>query len=232
MIKILIIRNDKLGDFMLAWPALSLLKTQYPDASITVLIPSYTKPIAEICPWIDDIIIDDDHKNTLSDARTLAKKLKTHDFHLSISLYSETRTAMALWLAKIPQRFGPATKLAQLFLNKTLKQKRSRSLKPEHEYNVDLIRHYMASRGDESLITQEAPFLQFDAEETKNARLAYLKKNRLETDRKLIFIHVGSGGSAINLSLSQYAELATLIHQTNKAHFVLTAGPGELNTAK
>ena len=41
---------------MLAWPALSLLKKQYPESIVTVLIPSYTKPIAETCPWIDNII--------------------------------------------------------------------------------------------------------------------------------------------------------------------------------
>ena len=232
MKKILVIRNDKLGDFMLAWPALSLLKSQYPDAHITVLLPSYTKPIAKLCPWIDDIIIYERSESTLLDARNLAKTLKPYDFNISISLYSETRTAMALWLARIPQRFGPATKIAQCFLNKTLKQKRSRSLKPEHEYNTDLIRHYITTLNSNPVKTPSPPFLQFDAEATKKVRLLYIKNCRVKNDKKLIFIHAGSGGSAVNLSLSQYAELASLISQSNNVHFVLTAGPGELNTAK
>ena len=72
---ILVIRNDKLGDFMLAWPALSLLKQQYPDVTITALVPSYTKPMAEICPWIDDCIIDEQHKSVFSDAIFLKNKI-------------------------------------------------------------------------------------------------------------------------------------------------------------
>ena len=60
--KILVIRNDKLGDFMLAWPAFSLLKKQYPDAEITALVPEYTAPLAEQCEWIDKVLIDKKEK--------------------------------------------------------------------------------------------------------------------------------------------------------------------------
>ena len=47
--KILIIRNDRLGDFMLAWPALALLRENLPKAHIAVLVPAYTQPLAEAC---------------------------------------------------------------------------------------------------------------------------------------------------------------------------------------
>ena len=229
--KILVIRNDKLGDFMLAWPALSLLKKQYPDSVVTVLIPSYTKPLAKICPWIDNIITDDTHKSTVSDARHLAGLIKQFDFDASISLYSEMRTALALWLAHIPQRYGPATKLAQLFLNKKLTQNRSLSLKPEHEYNVDLVRHYISANGDNTVNMQDPPYLEFNQQEIIKLRQSYISKHNIETNRKLIFIHAGSGGSAINLTLQQFAELTKLISKSNKVHFVVTAGPDELDAA-
>lgn len=229
---ILVIRNDKLGDFMLAWPALSLLKKQYPGSKVTVLVPSYTRPIAELCPWIDDIITDDLHKNTVSDAWHLAGTLRQYRFDASISLYSEMRTAIAVLLARIPQRYGPATKLAQLFLNKRLKQKRSLSLKPEHEYNADLVRYYISTCKDHAVKLQGPPFLQFDQHEIDEIRQSYKNNHSIEADVKLIFIHAGSGGSAINLSLQQYAELARLIEKSWKVHFVITAGPDEQDTAK
>ena len=216
---------------MLAWPALSLLKKQYPDSIITALIPSYTKPIAEICPWIDNIITDDTHKGTVADARQLARHIKPFDFDASISLYLEMRTALALWLAHVPQRYGPATKLAQLFQNKKLTQNRSRSLKPEYEYNVDLVRHFISCNGDKPVDIQDPPYLRFNQQEIIKLRQSYISKHGIETDRKLIFIHAGSGGSAINLTLQQFADLAKLIAKTNKAHFVVTAGPDELETA-
>lgn len=217
---------------MLAWPALSLLKKQYPDSIVTVLIPSYTKPIAEVCPWIDNIITDDRHKGIISDARSLAILIKQFDFDISISLYSEMRTALALWLARIPQRFGPATKLAQLFLNKKLTQKRSSSSKPEYEYNLDLVRYFVSCNGDIAIDTPQPPYLQFDQQEIIALRHEYTIEHNIDSDRKLVFIHAGSGGSAINLTLQQFAELARLISKSIKIHFVLTAGPDELNTAQ
>ena len=232
MLKILVIRNDKLGDFMLAWPALSLLKKQYPDSIVTVLIPSYTRPMAEICPWIDSIITDDTHKSTVSDALHLARLLKQFNFDASISLYSEMRTAFALWLAHIPKRYGPATKLAQLFLNKKLTQNRSLSLKPEYEYNVDLVRHFISSSGDTAVSIQRPPYLQFDPQEIIDLKQAYTDEHNINANQKLVFMHAGSGGSAVNLSLHQYAELAMLISKSNKVHFVVTAGPDELDTAQ
>ncbi len=231
MENILVIRNDKLGDFMLAWPALSLLKRQYPRANITVLVPGYTRPIAELCPWIDNVIVDDRHDSTFSDAVRLSGLIKAGRFDASISLFSEMRTALALWLARVPVRVGPATKLAQIFINKRLRQKRSSSGKPEFEYNADLARYFIASRGDEPVSMQDPPFLQLDKRETGEIRRAYMQKNSIEHGCKLVFIHAGSGGSAINLSLQQYAELAGLIDQSSHLHFVLTAGPDELAAA-
>ena len=229
--KILVIRNDKLGDFMLAWPALSLLKKQYPDSIVTVLLPSYTKPVAEACPWIDNTIPDDTHNGTVSDALHLARLIKKFEFDASISLYSEMRTALALWLARIPERYGPATKLAQLFLNKKLTQNRSLSLKPEYEYNTDLVRHFISSNGDIAANLPDPPYLRFEQAEINELRQSYINRYAIKSDRKLIFIHAGSGGSAINLTLQQFAELAKLIYKSNKVHFVITAGPDELETA-
>ena len=231
MLKILVIRNDKLGDFMLAWPALSLLKKQYPDSIITVLIPSYTKPIAEICPWIDDIITDDERNSTVSDALHLSRILKRYNFDASISIFSEMRTALALWIARVPKRFGPATKLAQLFLNNRLRQKRSLSQKPEYEYNLDLVRHLITSNGDTTVELPDAPYLQFDRQEIEELKKTYLSRHNITIDKSLIFIHPGTGGSAINLTPHQFADLGKLISSSNNVHFVLTAGPDELDTA-
>lgn len=228
---ILVIRNDKLGDFMLAWPAFSLLKRQYPSASITALVPGYTLPIAELCPWIDEIIIDDQHSSILADAIHLSRQIRARHFDASISLFSEMHTALALWLARVPARFGPATKLAQVFLNYRLRQKRSQSIKPEYEYNADMVRHFIAQNGDVALSMQSSPFLQFDSHEIAEIRRTYLHEHNIADDSKLVFIHAGSGGSAINLSLQQFAELAKRIDQAGRFHFVLTAGPGELETA-
>jgi ADP-heptose:LPS heptosyltransferase len=232
MHKVLIIRNDKLGDFMLAWPAFSLIKQQYPDAEITALVPAYTQPMAKLCPWIDDVIIDDQHKSILADAVYLSRKFHEHGFDASISLYSEMRTTLALWLAHIPERYGPATKLAQIFLNHRLRQKRSSSSKPEYEYNADLARFYIADRGEPPQPLQGPPYLAFATDDIKQLEQHYRQQHNINPESKLVLLHAGSGGSAINMSPEQFAVLASQLTTLSLAHIVLTAGPGEEDTAK
>ena len=229
--KILVIRNDKLGDFMLAWPALSLLKNQYPNSSITVLVPAYTEPMAKLCPWIDEILLDDHHKSLFSDALALVQKFRHKNFDASISLFTETRTALATFLSGIPVRIAPATKLAQIFSNYRLRQRRSESAKPEHEYNTDLVRFFIKSQGDNPVLPQQPPYLQFDTAIVQNLRNQYINEHNIAEDTRLIIVHPGSGGSAINFSVEQYAELMKVIAEKTDVHFIITAGPGEDVTA-
>jgi len=230
--KILVIRNDKLGDFMLAWPAFALLKSQFPQAEVTALVPEYTEEIARQCQWIDKILIDNRLNSTLTDVLALAKKIRSNHYDVSISLFSEIRTSLALYIANIPARVGPATKIAQLFLNKTIRQKRSRSLKPEYEYNIDIIRFYIDSIGEKSTLLTAPPFLCFGNDEIQTIRKAVFDGNNIDINDTLIFIHPGTGGSAINLSLEQYAQLAQDINSHNRVYFIITAGPGETGTAR
>ena len=230
--KILVIRNDKIGDFMLAWPSFALLKKQYPDSEIIALVPGYTAALAEHCEWIDSIIIDDRQPSFISDVRALAKKIRQHRINTSISLFLQTRTALALMLAGVSTRIGPASKIAQLFLNQRLRQRRSQSAKPEFEYNLDLIRFYIKQRGDIPGDDISPPFLAFDTADTLKRKRQFMQQHHITEDQKLIFIHPGSGGSAINLSLQQYADLAQAIAESCAACFVITAGPDELAQAQ
>ena len=224
---ILVIRNDKLGDFMLAWPAISLLKKQYPDSTITALVPDYTRPIAEMCPWIDELLIDARQPSSISDILHLARLIKRRNFNCSISLFSETRTSMALWLARVPKRYGPASKLAQVFLNHRLTQRRSKSIKPEYEYNLDLARYCITDNGEHPVALQNEPYLVIDPKITDHLKRQLIIDNNIEKDCRLIIIHPGSGGSSNNLSIEQYSELAKHLNDCTKVFAIITAGPGE-----
>lgn len=229
---ILVIRNDKLGDFMLAWPALSLLRKQQPDANISVLVAAYTAPIARLCPSIDQVIIDTEKTGSLlRDSTTLADTLTPYHFDAVIALFTETRTALACWRANIPLRIAPATKLAQLFSNRRLKQKRSQSAKPEHEYNTDLIRYFIAlgnspSDNDQDLLPGPPPYLRFAASDIRQQREETIRKHGI-TANTIVMLHPGSGGSAVNLSLEQYACLLRSLAEHIDMHVILTCGPSE-----
>ncbi|MEH6649128.1 MAG: glycosyltransferase family 9 protein [Motiliproteus sp.] len=229
--KILVVRNDKLGDFMLSWPGFAALKQAFPEAQIVALVPNYTKPIAELCPWIDDLLIDPTENAGVTGFQQLLKETRAQRFDLMITLFSTTRIGLLGLLAGIPQRWAPATKLAQLFYNHRLSQKRSRSEKPEYQYNLDLVEASIAQYQETTQHLFSAPYLPLDADELEQLRQQFLQQQQLPESQRLIFIHAGHGGSANNLSLEQYADLAATIDVPTNC-YILTAGPGELEATQ
>ena len=138
--KILVIRNDKMGDFTLALPSFALLKASLPECQLTALVPPYTRDIAELCPAIDHILLDPGKKADLSAQRALLHSIREQKFNAVLTLFSTTRIGFMLWCSGIQHRFAPATKIAQFFHNHRIQQRRSHSLKPEYQYNTDLTR--------------------------------------------------------------------------------------------
>ncbi len=223
--KILVVRNDKLGDFVLALPSFALLKQHLPDTQICALAPTYTAELAQTVDYIDQIIIDQPNTG----ARQLATQLREQNFDAIITLFSTTRVGLAAHLAKIPYRLAPATKLAQLFYNDRLKQRRSRSEKPEYAYNLDLVVHYLNRLGSPAQPNLTPPYLQFNTLCVQGHKQQLL--GNTNDNAFLIFIHPGSGGSAKNLSLEQYAELCHQLTPPTNTLFVISAGPGEYEQA-
>lgn len=140
--KILVIRNDKLGDFVQAFPAFAMLKASNPELKLTALVPAYTAPLAQICPYLDNVIIDN-AKNDKADVNRLVKEIKEQQFDGMISFFSNTHNGKLAWKSGIPYRLAPATKWVQILYNHRLTQRRSRSEKSEAEYNQDLVRAFL-----------------------------------------------------------------------------------------
>lgn len=221
MKKILVVRNDKLGDFMLAWPALARLKRSLPDACLTVLVPPYTSAIAKECPWVDEVLLD-------------TEKLSYRDFigfdHI-ITLFSTSRIGFKAWLARIPDRIAPATKFAQLFYNKKLSQRRSKSEKPEYQYNIDLVDYFLTLHSIPLKDNPSPYWPQVDHMAEKKSLSALLN---IRDESSYFMLHPGSGGSANNLSIEQYSALITSLDSKLefKPRWIVTAGPGEEKTAE
>jgi ADP-heptose:LPS heptosyltransferase len=62
-------------------------------------------------------------------------------------------------------------------------------------------------------------------------RTAFCQERGIDPGDRLVFVHPGSGGSASNLSPSQYAMLVHELHSRRPHTVVITAGPGEENGA-
>ncbi|OOF69706.1 glycosyltransferase family 9 protein [Rodentibacter caecimuris] len=225
MNNILVIRNDKLGDFIQTWPAFATLKASNPALKLTALVPAYTAPLAEICPYIDDIILDSQVDNK-ADLQRLINEIKTHHFDAMISFVSTVHNAKLAWKCHIPYRLAPATKLIQFLYNHRLTQRRSRSEKAEFEYNQDLAKAFLQKQNI-PIVEPKPPYLSLEQSAVKNQRIFLAQQLGLNTKKPWVFVHSGSGGSATNLSLTQYADLIQGILMEFDCQIVLTAGPNE-----
>lgn len=220
-LRILVVRNDKLGDFMLAWPALALLKRSLPEAKITVLVPAYTRELAAACPWVDNVLLDPQELDQAT------KK----NFDAVLTLFSTGRVGWQVFKGCIPLRVAPATKWAQIFYNRRVVQRRSRSEKPEYAYNLDLAKYLLLQLGVQAKEVT-APYWPLPKEERFNQRRILANSLGLNDQDGWFFVHPGSGGSAVNISLEQFAALMVGVQEKHadlgrSTQWVITAGPGE-----
>ena len=212
---ILVVRNDKLGDFITALPTLYVLKKHNPNNKIVVLIAPLNKAIAMECDFIDEVIVDSGQS-----VFELAKEIKAKKIDISLTLFSNTRIAMVQFLAKIPKRVAPATKIAQIFYTNRVKQRRSQVKMAEFEYNLELTKEIFK----EIDLEYKKPLLEF--QDSKEVYNAFCEKNSIEKD--VIAFHVGFGGSSdANWNLDEYEILIKEVLQQNRYQVVLTFGPDE-----
>ncbi len=195
---ILITRHDKIGDFITALPMCKVLKEQT-NHKIVMLVAKVNVALAQKMEFIDEVI------EYSEDSFTLLSRINKMKPDVSISGYIDNHLGLCLFLARVPIRIAPATKLAQIFFNRTIKQRRSKVEKREWEYNLDLVKQL-----DENLKLEFAkPLLKLDVE----------KENR-------VIFHAGFGGSSDgNLTLDEYLELARMA--SAKSEVVFSFGPDD-----
>ena len=110
---ILAIRLSGIGDVILMMPALAELKRAFPKASLTLITGSQCVTIAELCPYIDNVVPVDrkalKNKPKLRAAReiySLIRNVQTDDFDLVIDFHSLRETNLITWVSGAPQRLG------------------------------------------------------------------------------------------------------------------------------
>lgn len=212
---ILVVRNDKLGDFITALPTFYVLKHHNPSNRIIALVAPLNRKLAESCDFIDEVIVDESE-----DILELAFKIKQARIDASITLFSNTRVALAQWIARIPLRIAPATKIAQIFYNCRIRQRRSEVKMAEFEYNLELTKALFPD------ITLDFPKPLLQLEGSADAYSAFCAEYGV--DKPVIAFHPGFGGSSdANWTLAEYTLLVRLAEADERFDVVMTFGPDE-----
>jgi len=216
-VNILITRHDKIGDFVTSLPLYYVVKKSNPSATIYALVSEINMELAKKIDFIDEVILYD-KKNF----RHTLKSIKAANITTSISAFIDTRLGWLLFLSGIKTRIAPATKLAQIFFNKTLRQRRSLVQKTEVEYNLDLAKLL----NNDINLTYQTPLLKLDNKQ--EFRLV----NHLQ-DKKLILFHPGYGGSSDgNITLEDYITLSNTVRKLENTQIIWIFGPDDLDVKR
>ena len=201
---LLITRHDKIGDFCITLPLFKAIKEQYSNTKVTALVSKVNFEFAKNIEFIDDVILYD--KNDLE--KTL-QTIKDKKFDASISCFIDTALGKILFKSRIKKRVAPATKIAQIFFNIRVTQRRSRVEKTEWQYNLDLAKKLFL----DIKLDFTRPLLKFE-----------------EKKEKRVIFHPGFGGSSDgNLSLDDYLNLARSISNSSY-EIVFSFGPDDADS--
>jgi heptosyltransferase-2 len=105
---VLVVQTSFLGDTVLTLPLLSEIKRRYPAGKLTLLCAPVAAELLGSHEVIDEVIVDDKRRQDggILGLWRKAKVLEQKKFTLAISPHKSLRSALLLFLARIPRRVG------------------------------------------------------------------------------------------------------------------------------
>lgn len=218
--KILVIRTDRLGDVVLTLPMLPVLRRNFPEAHISMLVSAYTSELLRGNPYLDELLLYDD-SSSLIPFHELLRALKTRGFDTAVVVHPTFRLALLVFLARIPNRVGTGYRWYSFLFNKKVFEHRKDAKRHEAEYNLNLL-HAIGCDWDFPL---EFP-IEIPARSIQKAR-EICERYSVTEENPLLIIHPGSRGSSRDWSPANFGRLGARLTTELGATVILTGTKGE-----
>ena len=221
---VLVVQTSFLGDTVLTLPLLSEIKRRYPAGKLTLLCAPVAAELLSSHEVIDEVIVDDKRRR---DAGILglwrkAKGLQQKNFTLAISPHKSLRSALLLFLARIPRRVG-FRQSRGAFLFHALADRDSRS--HDAERNLSILKALgiptEACRRDIKLPVPEA---------SREHSRHLLEASGVDLSKTVIGINAGSVWPTKRWSPDRFAQLIRLLKQDVNGEIVLFGAPEDQHT--
>ncbi|MDD5719750.1 MAG: glycosyltransferase family 9 protein [Candidatus Krumholzibacteria bacterium] len=208
--KVLLVRCDRLGDLVLALPAIAWLRAARPAWEIHALVAAHAVPVVENDPAIDAFYTWEGQ----ADAE-LIRRLQAERYDAAVLLQYQMPLARLLRAARIGRSYGPLSKWTSwLLLNRGSWQRRSRASRHESQLNVDLVRRLAGRAGGAGGAAAAArsaggilpPRLHLNQEQRRLGRR--FREQEAGAADVVAFVHPGSGGSALDWPAASFAAVA------------------------
>ncbi len=228
---ILVVRLDNIGDVLLCVPAFRAIKETSPQARLTLLASSAGSVVAELCPYLDDVIVYD--APWMDVARVLPQRQQREadvvrtiqerqfDGAIIFTSYHQSSLPAALlcYMAGVPLRLAASVDFPGTLL--TTRHRHSATVVHEVERVLDLV----AGVG----FTTARKEMELRVPEGKLAEVQMmLVKKGVDLKRPIIAIHPGSTAQSRRYPWESYAAVADMLTQRHRFQVVFTGAPHEV----
>ncbi|MDF1611130.1 glycosyltransferase family 9 protein [Stygiobacter electus] len=220
--RILIVRTDRIGDVILTLPLASILKKYFPNSEITFLVRDYTKSLTKNNLFIDKTITLIEKNNKPKFFENI-NQLK-NKFDVCVVAYPTFWVSLILFFSSIKIRIGSGYRWYSFLFNKKIYEHRKYGEHHELEYNVNLLKPLGIFE------TPQKDKIDFGIQIDNsflNKIENFLNDNKILKDKKIIIVHPGSGGSAIDLPKEKMKYLVDELSKDKNIVLIITGSKNE-----
>ena len=210
--RILIIRLAPLGETVLTTPVIRALRQHFQNAYIAYMV----------APTREDLVSENPHLNEVLTYQTSVPKLiyqiARRKFQMAVVLQPTFRLVLHAFLARIPFRVGFETnaggkKLLNLAVrNNTTQHETQRYLDVVHALGVEVV------DTEPEVFVDRASTAWVDN---------FLQSQKLNNSKRIIGLNPGAATAYRRWDAANFAALGDRLHETYKAHILITTGPQE-----
>src|SRR5689334_21191484 len=131
--RILIRGPDWVGDSVLAVPAMKAVRTQFPDAEITLLVRPWVAGVFTSADFVDHVWREP-RPSSVSEWRRITREIRDRHFDLAILLPNSFESALMMFLGRVPQRVGYSTDGRGLLLTSAVTRAEQKARHQIHYY--------------------------------------------------------------------------------------------------
>lgn len=242
---ILIVRLDKAGDMILTSGFIREVRANFPNARITLVVSSFVRPIVELCPYVNEILLFDADKikkdfSAQLEAVAVFCKKNLWEKHFSIAFSpqwgSNTLSSLLMcWLSGAIVRVGFGLNPYESWLGKPSEDELKRdnffltqNIVTPRNVITEIEKYFYLLETVGLKVNQTHMELWFDA--TDFLRTQELLKDIPPTSKKVL-LGIGAGDSRRKYPVEKY--LVALKELAKKdLVFVITGGKSEMKDAK
>lgn len=218
--RILLLRLERIGDLLMAMPALEAMRERARDATIHLVVGSWNAAVAELLPWIDSHETLDapwlarhTGGNTMRALARRAWSWRARKFDLALNFEPDIRSNLLLGLSGAPRRVGFRSGGGKSLLTDAFDYDPRRHTAANLRRLVDAA---LPATGQTALATH--PRLRIPAAARQQADVLLRNTRR----SLMIGIHVSGGRAIKQWPLDRFVEVALRLAREHQATIVFT----------